>query len=211
MGGDTVLAPGVERVDPRRAGARSQGVCIRFADVEAGYDRVVVGPVSFEVGAGEVVTLWGPNGAGKSTILNAIGGAARVFRGRIERPHEVRISHQHQNPLPISGIPLSGRELLGLTGADPASLPPVLAPLMRRRLADLSGGQLQLLQVWACLLAPVDLVLLDEPTNNVDQKGVQHLIEAFRTARAGRAILLVSHDRRFVDTVSDRVVEVIRP
>ncbi|MBI1394396.1 MAG: ATP-binding cassette domain-containing protein [Betaproteobacteria bacterium] len=166
--------------------------------------------MSLRIHAGEIITLWGANGAGKTTLLNAVGGAARVFRGSIERSASVRISHQHQNPLPIRGIPLSGRELLALTGADPDSLPPVLAPLMRRRLSDLSGGQLQLLQVWACLLAPVDLVLLDEPTNNVDQAGVAHLVTAFQTARKGRAVLLISHDRRFVEAVSDRIVEVVR-
>jgi ATPase subunit of ABC transporter with duplicated ATPase domains len=182
--------------------------CIIFHDVVAGYEHPVMGPLSFTVRANEVVALWGPNGAGKTTALNVIGGAARVFQGRVERSEALRISHQHQNPLPVSGIPLSGRELLRLTGADPAVLPVSLQPLLKRRLSALSGGQLQLLQVWACLLAPVDLVLLDEPTNNVDQEGIAHLEAAMATARHGRSILLVSHDRRFVEAVSDRIVEV---
>lgn len=183
-------------------------VCLSFREVRAGYDRPVLGPLSFEVRANEVVALWGPNGAGKTTALNVIGGAARVFSGTVERSDSLRISHQHQNPLPVSGIPLSGRELLQLTGADPDVLPVTLKPLMKRRLSQLSGGQLQLLQVWACLLAPVDLVLLDEPTNNVDLEGIVHLEAAFRTARHGRSILFVSHDRRFVEAVSDRIIEV---
>jgi len=183
-------------------------VCLSFRDVLAGYDRPVLGPLSFDVHANEVVALWGPNGAGKTTALNVIGGAARLFSGTVERSDSLRISHQHQNPLPVSGLPLSGRELLQLTGADPDVLPATLRPLMKRRLSQLSGGQLQLLQVWACLLAPVDLVLLDEPTNNVDLEGIAHLEAAFRSARHGRSILFVSHDRRFVEAVSDRIIEV---
>lgn len=182
--------------------------CIRFDAIEAGYDRPVVGPVSFEVGAGEIVALWGANGSGKTTLLNVAGGAVRVFAGTLEKRPGLRVAHQHQNPLPVAGIPLSGRELLGLTGATGDDLPDTMRPLLARRLSELSGGQLQFLQVWACLRAPVDLVILDEPTNNVDRQGVALLAGAVRAMRGARAVLFVSHDRQFVDGVADRVVEV---
>ncbi len=185
--------------------------CISFDAVSAGYERPVVGPVSFAVEAGEVVALWGENGSGKTTLLNTAAGAVRIFGGRLVKRPGLRVSHQQQQALPIAGIPLSGRELFGLTGAPADHLPAQLVPLLDRRLSELSGGQLQLLQVFACLRAPADLVLLDEPTNNVDPGSVTLLVDALRNARGGRAVLFVSHDRRFVDAVADRVIEVGAP
>jgi ATPase subunit of ABC transporter with duplicated ATPase domains len=186
----------------------SAAPCIELQRVEAGYDEPVVGPLSFVLGAGEVVALWGPNGSGKTTAMNAIGGSARVFAGTIARRPGLRVSHQQQNPLSLRDIPLSGRELLALTGGNAQALPDSLQPLLERRLSELSGGQLQLLQVWACLTAPVDVALLDEPTNNVDAAGVALLERVIAQERHRRAILLVSHDRRFVEALGARIVEV---
>jgi zinc transport system ATP-binding protein len=175
--------------------------------VTAGYDHPVVGPVTLAVHPGEVVALWGPNGSGKTTLLNTVGGGARVFSGTLERSPGLQVAHQHQNPLPLDNVPLSGRELLALTRADPASLPESARPLLARRLSELSGGQLQFLQVWASLASPATLVLLDEPTNNVDPGGVALLEGALKARDPGRAFVVVSHDRRFVDAVCARVVE----
>jgi ATPase subunit of ABC transporter with duplicated ATPase domains len=177
----------------------------------AGYDRPVVGPISFDIAPGEIVALCGPNGAGKTTLLNVVGGGARVFGGALQKPATVRVAHQHQSALPLQDVPLCGRELLALTHADAEALPDVMKPLLRRRLSDLSGGQLQFLQVWACLTAPVDLVLLDEPTNNVDQSGIGRMEEAIRRVRRDLAVLLVSHDRRFIEALDARIVEVGPP
>jgi ATPase subunit of ABC transporter with duplicated ATPase domains len=178
-------------------------------DLVAGYRRPVVGPVSFHVSAGESVGVRGPNGAGKSTLLKAIGGTARIFSGRVVRHRPgLRVAHQQQNPLPLEDIPLSGRELLRLTAATVAGLPDWILPLVDRRLDRLSGGQLQFLQVWACLTAPVDLVLLDEPTNNLDIKGTAHMIDALAHMRNGPALVTISHDPEFLEAVCTRVVEI---
>ena len=178
--------------------------------VEAGYERPVVGPFSLAIEPGEVVAITGPNGAGKTTLLNAITGVARVFAGTVGRQPRLRVSHHAQSPLPVNNVPLSGRELLALTRADLTSLPDVVRPLLSRRLSELSGGQLQILQVWAGLAAPVDLVLLDEPTNNLDAAAVAMLEAAIKARPAGRAIIIVSHDRRFVEAVASRVTELVR-
>jgi zinc transport system ATP-binding protein len=185
--------------------------CIELDRFEAGYDRVVVGPLSFTLGPGEIVALWGPNGSGKTTAMNAIAGRAHVFAGTMRKRAGLRVSHQQQNPLSLRDIPMSGRELLALTRADAGALPSALQPLLARRLSELSGGQLQMLQVWACLTAPVDVAMLDEPTNNVDAAGIGVLVQAIVRERKGRAVLLVSHDRRFVEALGARVVEVAQP
>jgi zinc transport system ATP-binding protein len=180
---------------------------LSLSALTAGYARPVVGPVSFEVRAGQIVGLRGPNGSGKSTVLRAIGGGARIFSGAVERSAGLRVAHQHQNPLPLEDVPLSGRDLLDLTRARAQGLPPWIEPLLDRRLDQLSGGQLQLLQVWACLRAPVDLVMLDEPTNNVDRAGVEFLERALVEGASRPAVLLISHDHRFLQAVCDDIVE----
>jgi ATPase subunit of ABC transporter with duplicated ATPase domains len=181
---------------------------LRVEAVQAGYRTPVMGPVTLHVAAGELVGLRGANGAGKSTLLKAIAGSARIFSGRVTRRQGLRVSHQHQNPLPLESVPLCGRELLALTGAPCTGLPPWIAQVIDRRLDKLSGGQLQFLQVWAALEAPADLVLLDEPTNNLDRDGVAYLKEALRERRGARAVLLISHEPQFLAAVSDRIVEI---
>ena len=198
---------GVPRADAAPSGER----LLTVEALRAGYRVAVTAAVSFTVGPGEVIGIRGPNGAGKSTILKAIAGTARIFGGRVVRAPGLRIAHQQQNPLPLEDIPISGRELLVLTGGDAKSLPAWIAPLIDRRLDRLSGGQLQFLQVWACLTAPADLVLLDEPTNNVDRAGAGYLAEAFAHVRDRRAIVVISHDADFLQRVSQRIVDVEPP
>jgi ATPase subunit of ABC transporter with duplicated ATPase domains len=191
------------------AEAASDGNALLVLDgLEVGYERPVIGPFSLAIEPGEVVAIWGPNGAGKTTLLKAISGMAHVFTGTVRRRPRLLVSHHPQNPPPLNNVPLSGRELLALTGADLTDLPDAIRPLLSRRLSELSGGQLQILQVWASLAAPVDLVLLDEPTNNLDPATVNLLETAIRARPKGRAIVIVSHDRRFVDAVASRVIEV---
>jgi len=175
-------------------------------NLSAGYAKPVLGPLSFEVHRGDIISVRGPNGSGKSTLLNALVGGARIFSGAVRRGEGVRIAHQQQAALPLDNVPLSGKELLALTGAEVAGLPEWIARLIKRRLDRLSGGQRQFLQVWASLKAPVDVVLLDEPTNNVDPQGVQHLEGALRTMQPNRAVLLVSHDQNFLDRISTRTI-----
>jgi zinc transport system ATP-binding protein len=175
-------------------------------NLSAGYARPVVGPVSFSVLRGEIIGVRGPNGSGKSTLLNALAGGAQIFSGSVRRRAGARMAHQQQAALPLDNVPLSGRELLALTGADAQGLPEWIAPLVGKRLDRLSGGQLQFMQVWACLKAPVDIVLLDEPTNNVDPQGVAHLQTQIEGMRLARGMLVISHDQGFLDRICTRTL-----
>ncbi|MDD3353156.1 ATP-binding cassette domain-containing protein [Zoogloea sp.] len=174
----------------------------------AGYTAAVAGPFSFSVGRGEILGLAGPNGAGKSTLLKALWGGVRVFSGAVRKAPGLQISHQAQGFDDLRGVPLTGRELLALTGASEAGLPPWLAGRLEARLDRLSGGQLQFLRLWACLAAPADLILLDEPTNNLDKAGVAHLVDWLGKAHGEQGIVLVSHDHGLIDAVCTRVVSV---
>jgi len=173
----------------------------------AGWQQAATPTVDLRLSAGEIVGLTGPNGAGKSTVLAALAGRARIFAGRIEQQPGLRLALQTQDVPPVDGLPLSGRELLALTEASPDGLPPWLSERLDLRLDRLSGGQRHYLALWAILHAPADLVLLDEPTNNLDAAGVRHLTaNLHERASEGAGIIVVSHDAAFIEAACDRIV-----
>lgn len=175
-------------------------------DLIAGYAGPVIGPVSFSLRAGEVVGLYGSNGAGKSTLLGAVTGATRIFGGEVRRRPGLRIAHHRQRPERPGQLPLTGYELLRLTDAPAAEAPGFLQELLPVRLDRLSGGQFQLMQTWSCLGSPAQLVLLDEPTNNLDPTAIKTLAAMLKRGAERRAVLLVSHEGEFLNAACDRVI-----
>jgi zinc transport system ATP-binding protein len=175
----------------------------------AGYQDPVVGPVSFALSEGEIVGLAGPNGAGKSTLLGAIIGTTRVFSGSARRRPGIRLAIQSQAPVRLAEMPVTGAEFLRITGAHRHVTPERLAPYLGQRLDRLSGGQYQLLNVWACLGSGAELVVLDEPTNNMDPRAVLDLADLLLASReSGRGVLVVSHEHELLEKVCTRLVEV---
>lgn len=182
---------------------------LAVTDLVAGYEGPVVGPLSFDLRAGEVVALTGPNGAGKSTVLRALTGQARRLGGAVWRAPGVTLAYQAQQAPELGEVPLRARELLGLHGAYRCqALPNRLKRLLGSRIDRLSGGQRQLFLVWAAMLHPGDLLLLDEPTNNLDTDGEQLLADALRALPPERGALVISHEPEFLRQVAHRVVEV---
>ncbi len=182
---------------------------LSYRGVVAGYAAPVVGPVSFDLAAGDVVALVGPNGCGKSTLIGALTGASRVHAGEVVRGEGLTIAYQRQRPVRETDVPLRADELLRLTHAT-AEPPAMLKPLLRKRVDRLSGGQFQLLNVWACLGGEASLVVLDEPTNNMDPVAVEALTDLLHATRGDRAVLVVTHDARVLSGASARVLPVSR-
>ncbi len=175
--------------------------------LRAGYSGPVSGPLTLTLRRGEVVGLWGPNGSGKSTLLKALVGGARIFSGSLQKADGLTVAYQDQRPVRREEMPFTGREYLHYAGADPETVPGRLGPLLHRRIDRLSGGQFQLLTVWAALGGQADLVLLDEPTNHLDPKGERLLAEILQAEWKRRAILLISHEHRFLEMACSRVLE----
>lgn len=184
---------------------------LTLTDAVAGYTHAVSPATTFSVARGEVVGLAGPNGIGKSTLLKAIAGAAQLFAGRIERAPETRIGYLPQQPVRLPEAPLSGRELLAALGAERLPPPARLAEKLALRIDRLSGGEYQLLMLWATLAGEGELILLDEPTNNLDAGHIRTAADEIASACLRRATLLVSHDRTFLDAVCTRVVDLGAP
>jgi zinc transport system ATP-binding protein len=108
-------------------------------------------------------------------------------------------------------MPLTGLDLLRAARALQVPAPGPLAPLLGRRIDRLSGGQYQLLCVWCALAAPADLVVLDEPTNNLDPETESVLAGLLGSHASGpeggrRAVLVVSHEATFLRAACSRVI-----
>lgn len=176
--------------------------------LEAGYASPVLGPLSFEVMPGEVIGISGANGTGKSTLLKAVANGVHVFAGEIRKRAGLELGWMTQQPARLPEMPFSGWEYLRFTRADQTAPPELMNRWLDQRVDSLSGGQFQLLCLWSVINGSGDLLLLDEPTNNLDQNGAEVVEQALRTDQGERSVLLVSHERAFLERVSDRVLEI---
>jgi len=175
----------------------------------AGYAHPLTAPCSFSLQRGEVVGLHGANGVGKSTLLHALTGAARIHAGRLMRAPNLRLRHLPQRPARPAEAPLSGCDLLRCMAAESVQPPPRLAAKLHMRIDRLSGGEYQLLCLWACLGGDADLVLLDEPTNNLDREHIELAAEEVAAERDRRATVVVSHDVDFLQQVCTRIIPMV--
>lgn len=182
-------------------------------DVHRGRALVLAG-VNLSIGAGEIVTLVGPNGSGKTTLLKALLGAISPSAGRVNRARGLRIGYVPQKLALDPTLPMSVRRFMGLPRRIPradmqAALQEAGAQgLEERSLSDLSGGQMQRVLLARALLNRPNLLILDEPTQGLDQMGsaaFYRLIERVRRD-TGCAVLMVSHELHVVMSASDRVI-----
>ena len=181
---------------------------VRFGGAE------ILSDVSLRVEPGEIVTIVGPNGSGKSTLLRALLGITRLASGRVSRADGLRIGYVPQRLQIDRSLPLTARRFLSLprrqsgAAADAALIRTGVPEVAGRQMADLSGGQFQRVLLARALLTDPDLLILDEPTQGLDQPGeaaFYRLIEEVRRD-TGCAVLMVSHDLHVVMSASDRVI-----
>lgn len=186
----------------------ADGIDLRF-----GGQRVLHG-VTLRVARGEIVTIVGPNGSGKSTLLRVLIGALRPSAGRVVRQAGLRLGYVPQRLHIDPTLPITVRRFLDLPVRVAEDLAAAalqragVAGTGRRQMADLSGGQFQRVLLARALLAAPDLLILDEPTQGLDQPGsaaFYRQIEQVRDA-TGCAILMVSHELHVVMSASDRVI-----
>ena len=188
-------------------------VRVRGLDVRLG-GRTVLSGVDMDVAAGEIVTIVGPNGSGKTTLLRAIVGAVTPAAGRIERRPGLRLGYVPQALRLDPTLPLTVARFLDLprpsgAAAREAALREAGVPdLGGRSMAELSGGQRQRVLLARALIGRPGLLILDEPTQGLDQPGSAAFYRRIEAVRAslGCAVLMVSHELHVVMAASDRVI-----
>jgi zinc transport system ATP-binding protein len=186
----------------------AHGITVRFGGTLA------LEGVSIAVDPGEIVTVLGPNGSGKSTLLRALLGVVPLASGHVHRQPGLTIGYVPQRLAIDRALPITVRRFLSLpTRVTDAHAADALAQTGMtgtegKQLSRLSGGQLQRVLLARALLATPHILILDEPTQGLDQPGeasFYRLIEEVR-ARTGVAVLMVSHDLHVVMAASDRVI-----
>ena len=174
----------------------------------------VVHDVDFRIEPGEVVTIVGPNGSGKTTLLRALIGALPAGRGVVRRAPGLVIGYVPQRLALDPTLPMTVARFLTLPRRRPAVrideiLRTVGAPgLAAAQMASLSGGQFQRVLLARALLREPHILVMDEPTQSLDQPGIAAFYGLIDRVRQdlGCAVLTVSHDLLVVMRASDRVV-----
>lgn len=178
-------------------------------------DRLLFDGASFSIEEGEKVGVIGINGTGKSTLLKLVAGLEQADEGELVKGNRVHIRYLPQNPVFEPGITVfdyvvTRNRSEGNEWTIEGDAKNVLNRLgfndYDQKLDVLSGGQKKRVALAAALMAECELLVLDEPTNHLDNEMTRWL-EEYLMARKG-ALLMVTHDRYFLDRVSTRIVEI---
>jgi ABC transport system ATP-binding/permease protein len=193
---------------------------VDIEDVSVSYDKPVLTNVTWRIAPGERTGILGVNGAGKSTLLGLVSGAVQPTSGRVKRGKTVKISTLTQQLVELEEVwndrvtdvisrlrtsyVAGGKELtpgqllerLGFTSAH-----------LSTPVKDLSGGQKRRLQLLLIVLEEPNVLILDEPTNDLDTDmlaAIEDLLDSFPGT-----LLVVSHDRYLVERVTDQQYAVL--
>ena len=176
--------------------------------------RMVLSDVSLRIEPNEIVTIVGPNGSGKTSLLRAIIGAVKPLAGRIVQASDLKIGYVPQKLHIDDALPITVSRFLKLPGGvavadvDYALTQAGVPELEKEQLSQLSGGQFQRVLLARALIGKPDLLLLDEATQGLDQRGSASFYQQIETVRkaTGCAILMISHELHVVMSASDRVI-----
>jgi ABC transport system ATP-binding/permease protein len=193
---------------------------INLESVSKAFDiRALLDGVSLGVNSGDRIGVVGRNGGGKSTLIKVMAGIETPDSGRVSKAGSINIGilgqsdETNENSL-VRDVVLGDlamhewagnskvREVLtGLFGGFSEEL-------LDRKISFLSGGERRRVNLAKLLIADLDLVLLDEPTNHLDVEGVSWLAQYLKR-NTKLAVVVITHDRWFLDEVSDQIWEVV--
>ena len=178
-------------------------------------ERLLFDDANFYLHEGEKVGILGINGTGKSTLLKILAGMEEPEEGQVVLANHVVLRYLPQHPTFKEGQTVLEAVLAVHKGDDTLYNLEADAKTMMTKLGitdfsqpveQLSGGQKKRLALVAALVAPADILVLDEPTNHLDNSMADWLEEFLKKWRG--ALIMVTHDRYFLDSVTNRIVEI---
>ena len=181
--------------------------------------RKLFSKASFYVQEKEKIGIIGINGTGKSTLLKIIAGCEEAEEGTVTTANHIVINYLSQNPdyddnssvidhvlNQIIASELDEQHRWSLESDAKALLNKLGIIDINQKMGELSGGQRKRIALVATVLKPCDVLILDEPTNHLDYDMVEWLEDYLKKWRG--AIIMVTHDRYFLDSVCNRIVEI---
>jgi len=189
---------------------------IELTDVSKGFgDRLLIDKLSFMVPPGAIVGIIGPNGAGKSTLFRLILGKEKADKGKIKIGKTVKIAHVDQSREALQGEKTVFEDVCG--GQDLITVGKFQMPSrtylarfnfrgadQQKLVGQLSGGERGRLQLAKQLVSGANVLLLDEPSNDLDVETLRALEEAL--LEFAGSVLVISHDRWFLDRVATHIL-----
>ena len=178
-------------------------------------ERKLLDGVNFYLQEGEKVGVIGINGTGKSTLLKIMAGLEEADTGTVTKANHVMIRFLSQHPVFEEGATVLEAVMAGNENKDnhwslEASAKSMLNKLgiteFDKKVEQLSGGQKKRVSLANVLLSPAEILILDEPTNHLDNSMADWLEEYLKNWKG--ALVMVTHDRYFLDSVSNRIVEI---
>ncbi|HMN19135.1 MAG TPA: ATP-binding cassette domain-containing protein [Candidatus Moranbacteria bacterium] len=190
-------------------------VAVRFSEVsfEYGREKPILDEVSFSLRRGTKITLMGQNGAGKSTILKLITGELKPADGSIFVDSKLRVAYAKQI-ISAEQKDLTVKEFFeGCFDEKVYNIAPRIEKILEvvhlkapleKKIKDFSGGQQARLLLASALIQDPDLLILDEPTNNLDKEGIAHLTQFL--VDFDKTCIVISHDADFLNMFTDGVL-----
>src|SRR5438067_4247352 len=189
---------------------------IEFKNVSKGYgDRLLIDKVSFKVPPGAIVGIIGPNGAGKSTLFRMVTGREKPDSGSVAIGKTVHLAHVDQSRDELSAEKSVWEDVSG--GLDTISVGKFQMPSrayiarfnfrgadQQKPVGQLSGGERGRLHLAKMLRSGANVLLLDEPSNDLDVETLRALEEAL--LEFAGSVLVISHDRWFLDRIATHIL-----
>ncbi len=189
---------------------------IEFKGVSKGYgDRLLIDDLSFKVPPGAIVGIIGPNGAGKSTLIRMITGKEKPGKGKITIGPTVKMAFVDQSRDALEGDKTVWETISG--GADILTVGKFEMPSrayvgrfnfkgtdQQKKVGALSGGERGRLHLAKTLVAGANVLLLDEPSNDLDVETLRALEDAL--LEFAGSVLVISHDRWFLDRIATHIL-----
>ncbi|MBL7959306.1 ABC-F family ATP-binding cassette domain-containing protein [bacterium] len=194
---------------------KSGRVVLDVQDISKSYDgRTILKPLNLTLERGEKVALIGANGAGKSTLLRIISGFETPDSGSVSLGHNVTLEYFAQQQSDKLDATKTAYEEVASSGSNqpPLVLRTILGAFLfsgddiYKKVGVLSGGEKSRLAFAKMLLNPANFIILDEPTNHIDAQS-KEILQGALTEFQG-TLLIVSHDRHFMNNLVNKVIEI---